>query len=83
MIIEPRKKSKKLPYRGIYSGAWVVQGMDWQWDKQSFSGLKGKVIEVCDWNKSSFQSGIIVAWDDGTKNLCRLGYNGMVWKNCI
>lgn len=78
--MEPRKYSKKLAYRGIYKGARVVRGVDWQWDNQDKNGLKGKVIEIRDWNNSSFQSAVYIQWDDGIKNLYRLGFNGMVWR---
>ena len=42
---EPRRKSKKLGVRGIFGGARVVRGVDWQWDDQDGgSGRRGKVI---------------------------------------
>lgn len=55
-----------------------MHGVDFQWKDQEKSDLKGKVIEVKDWNASSFQSAVFVEWDDGSRNLYRLGFNGMV-----
>lgn len=80
MLIEPRKYSKKVSFRGIFRGARVVRGVDWQWgDQDKSSGQKGGlVLEIRDWNKSSFLSAAYVQWDDGVKNLYRLGFKGMV-----
>jgi E3 ubiquitin-protein ligase mind-bomb len=78
VLVERRKGAKKVTYRGIYTGARVGRGIDWQWDNQNVNNLKGKVAEIRDWNESSFQSGVYVVWDDGSRNLYRLGYNGMV-----
>lgn len=68
MILEQRKKSKKIAVRGIFSGARVVRGIDWQWDDQDMGfisqkgGLnnailqttvkRGKVYEIQDWSAS-------------------------------
>jgi hypothetical protein len=30
-LLEPRRKSKKIGIRGIFAGARVVRGVDWQW----------------------------------------------------
>lgn len=65
MILEPRKKSKKITVRGIFSGARVVRGVDWQWDDQDGGSIRqrglnnaispstvrrGKVYEIQDWS---------------------------------
>ena len=76
--MEPRKHSKKLVYRGIYKGAKVVRGIDWQWGDQDKNCTKGKVIEVQNWNKDSFYSAVFVEWENGIRNLYRMGYKGMV-----
>lgn len=34
VLMEPRKKAKKITVRGIFPGARVVRGVDWQWDDQ-------------------------------------------------
>ena len=56
----------------------MVRGVDWQWEEQDKDGQKGRVLEIRDWNKNSYQSAAYVQWDDGTKNLYRVGVNGMV-----
>lgn len=45
--MEPRRKSKKIAYKGLFSGARVVRGVDWQWEDQDGGNLKrGKIIEI-------------------------------------
>ena len=42
--MESRRKSKKISARGIFPGARVSRGVDWQWDDQDGgNGRKGKV----------------------------------------
>lgn len=63
--LEQRKKSKKVTIRGIFSGARVVRGVDWQWDDQDGGSVRprglnndisqaairrGKVCEIQDWS---------------------------------
>jgi len=63
--LEQRKKSKKVTIRGIFTGARVARGVDWQWDDQdggciTQKGLnndisqaairRGKVCEIQDWS---------------------------------
>ena len=45
--MEPRRKSKKVTARGIFAGARVVRGVDWQWeDQDGGNGRRGKVTEI-------------------------------------
>ena len=47
MLLEPRRKSKKITARGIFPGARVVRGVDWQWeDQDGGNGRRGKVTEI-------------------------------------
>jgi len=47
MLVEPRRKSKKITSRGIFPGARVVRGVDWQWeDQDGGNGRRGKVTEI-------------------------------------
>ena len=41
-------------------------------------GRRGKVTEVQDWSTSSPRSAAYILWDNGAKNLYRLGFEGMV-----
>jgi E3 ubiquitin-protein ligase mind-bomb len=68
-----------MTYRGIFNGARVIRGVDWQWDDQDGGNFKrGKVTEIKDWNVNSVHSAAYVIWDNGNKNLYRLGVDGMV-----
>ena len=47
VLMEPRRKSKKITSRGIFPGARVVRGVDWQWeDQDGGNGRRGKVTEI-------------------------------------
>ena len=41
-------------------------------------GRKGKVTEAQDWNSTTPCSAVFVVWDNGSKNLYRVGFEGMV-----
>jgi len=78
VLLEPRRKSKKIPIRGIYPGARVIRGVDWQWeDQDGGNGRRGKVTEVQDWSAASPRSAAYIIWDTGAKNLYRCGFEGM------
>ena len=65
--------------RGIFPGARVVRGVDWEWeDQDGGSSRRGKVTEIQDWSSTSPRSAAYVLWDNGAKNLYRVGYEGMV-----
>ncbi|KAH8351003.1 hypothetical protein KR067_011529 [Drosophila pandora] len=77
-MLEPRRKSKKVLARGIFPGARVVRGVDWQWEDQDGGvGRRGKVNEIQDWSSASPRSAAYVIWDNGSKNLYRVGFEGM------
>ncbi|XP_046961355.1 E3 ubiquitin-protein ligase MIB1 [Vanessa cardui] len=77
-LVEPRRKSKKQAVKGIFPGARVVRGVDWQWeDQDGGNGRRGKVNEVQDWSAASPRSAAYVVWDNGSKNLYRVGFEGM------
>lgn len=78
-MVETRRKSKKLVVRGIFPGARVVRGVDWQWeDQDGGNGRRGKVHDLQDWSAASPRSAAYVVWDNGSKNLYRVGFEGMV-----
>ncbi|CAL1265913.1 unnamed protein product [Larinioides sclopetarius] len=77
-LVDPRRKSKKIAIRGIFPGARVVRGVDWQWeDQDGGNGRRGKVTEIQDWSAASPRSAAYVMWDNGAKNLYRVGFEGM------
>ncbi|KAL1124500.1 hypothetical protein AAG570_001126 [Ranatra chinensis] len=78
VMMETRRKSKKIATRGIFPGARVMRGVDWQWEDQDGGmGRRGKVSEVQDWSAASPRSAAYVVWDNGAKNLYRVGFEGM------
>lgn len=78
VMVETRRKSKKLVVRGIFPGARVVRGVDWQWeDQDGGNGRRGKVHDLQDWSAASPRSAAYVVWDNGSKNLYRVGFEGM------
>lgn len=45
VLLESRRKSKKITARGIFAGGRVVRGVDWQWeDQDGGNGRRGKVV---------------------------------------
>lgn len=69
----------QIAIRGIFPGARVVRGVDWQWeDQDGGNGRRGKVNEIQDWSAASPRSAAYVIWDNGAKNLYRVGFEGMV-----
>lgn len=75
VLLEPRRKSKKIGIRGIFAGARVVRGVDWQWeDQDGGNGRRGKVTEIQDWSAASPRSAAYVIWDNSAKNLYRVGF---------
>lgn len=78
IFLETRRKSKKVAIRGIFPGARVMRGVDWQWeDQDGGNGRRGKVQEIQDWSAASPRSAAYVVWDNGSKNLYRVGFEGM------
>ncbi|CAG2122230.1 unnamed protein product, partial [Medioppia subpectinata] len=78
VIIEPRRKGKKIAVKGIFPGSRVVRGVDWQWeDQDGGNGKRGKVTEIQDWSAASPRSAAYIIWDNGAKNLYRVGFEGM------
>uniref|UniRef100_A0A8C7DWL7 E3 ubiquitin-protein ligase MIB1 n=1 Tax=Naja naja TaxID=35670 RepID=A0A8C7DWL7_NAJNA len=84
VLLESRRKSKKITARGIFTGARVVRGVDWQWeDQDGGNARRGKVTEIQDWSASSPHSAAYVLWDNGAKNLYRVGFEGMSDLKCV
>ena len=61
VLLEPRRKAKKIPVRGIFPGARVIRGVDWQWeDQDGGNGRRGKVHCVFRKIKCGFRNFTIV-----------------------
>ena len=41
-------------------------------------GKRGKVVDIQDWCPTATRSAAYIVWDSGTKNLYRVGFEGMV-----
>ena len=41
-------------------------------------GKRGKVVDIQDWCPTATRSAAYIIWDSGTKNLYRVGFEGMV-----
>ncbi|XP_065199147.1 E3 ubiquitin-protein ligase mib1-like [Sycon ciliatum] len=77
--LEKRSKSKKMQLKGFFPGAKVVRGTDWEWENQDGGpGRVGKIYEIQDWSPARPRSAVQVQWASSTKNLYRLGFQGMV-----
>uniref|UniRef100_A0A087XXV1 RING-type E3 ubiquitin transferase n=1 Tax=Poecilia formosa TaxID=48698 RepID=A0A087XXV1_POEFO len=84
VLLESRRKSKKITARGIFAGGRVVRGVDWQWeDQDGGNARRGKVTEIQDWSAASPHSAAYVIWDNGAKNLYRVGFEGMSDLKCV
>ncbi|XP_018576504.1 E3 ubiquitin-protein ligase MIB1-like [Anoplophora glabripennis] len=76
IYLSPRLISKKCQLRSIFKGARVVPGIDWARDSQD-RDQPGIVRGITRWNNyDSWRSAAYVKWEDGSVQLCRLGYKG-------
>ena len=84
VLLDTRRKSKKILSRGLFPGARVVRGFDWQWeDQDGGKGRKGKLTEIQAWNAQKPRSAAYVLWDSGDRNLYRIGFDGMSDLKCV
>ena len=84
VLLETRRKSKKILSRGLFPGGRVVRGFDWQWeDQDGGKGRKGKLTEIQAWNAQKPRSAAYVLWDSGDRNLYRIGFDGMSDLKCV
>lgn len=62
----------------VSSNVLIFFKVDWQWEDQDGGNhRRGKVNEVQDWSAASPRSAAYVVWDNGAKNLYRVGFEGM------
>ena len=66
--------------RGIFKGAKVVGGTDWEWkDHDGGANMEGLVNEVVGWDGEATKDAVRVTWKEGQRaNIYRLGRNGKV-----
>uniref|UniRef100_A0A182MM47 RING-type E3 ubiquitin transferase n=1 Tax=Anopheles culicifacies TaxID=139723 RepID=A0A182MM47_9DIPT len=79
ILLPPRKGSTKIQLKGIFAGARVTRGPDWEWNNQDGGpGKSGRVLEIRGWDNESCRSVASVAWASGSTNVYRLGHKGNV-----
>uniref|UniRef100_T1JDF9 RING-type E3 ubiquitin transferase n=1 Tax=Strigamia maritima TaxID=126957 RepID=T1JDF9_STRMM len=77
MII--RAGALKIQAKGIFVGAKVMRGPDWDWGNQDGGDNKtGRVIDIRGWDNESGRSVANVTWTSGSTNVYRLGHKGKV-----
>uniref|UniRef100_A0A1A9WEY4 RING-type E3 ubiquitin transferase n=1 Tax=Glossina brevipalpis TaxID=37001 RepID=A0A1A9WEY4_9MUSC len=77
--VPPRNGAKRIQLKGIFVGAKVVRGPDWEWGHQDGGeGKTGRVIEIRGWDNESCRSVANVSWVSGSTNVYRLGHKGNV-----
>uniref|UniRef100_A0AAG5D880 RING-type E3 ubiquitin transferase n=1 Tax=Anopheles atroparvus TaxID=41427 RepID=A0AAG5D880_ANOAO len=77
--LPPRKGATKIQLKGIFVGARVTRGPDWEWNNQDGGpGKTGRVMEIRGWDNESCRSVASVAWASGSTNVYRLGHKGNV-----
>nr|XP_012144811.1 PREDICTED: E3 ubiquitin-protein ligase MIB2 isoform X1 [Megachile rotundata] len=77
--LTPREGCTKIPLKGIFIGAKVVRGPDWEWGNQDGGrGKTGRVMDIRGWDNESSRSVATVTWSKGSTNVYRLGYKGCV-----
>jgi E3 ubiquitin-protein ligase mind-bomb len=74
-----RENCTKIALKGIFIGAQVTRGPDWEWGNQDGGrGKTGRVIDIRGWDNESSRSVATVTWSSGSTNVYRLGYKGCV-----
>ncbi|XP_011307675.1 E3 ubiquitin-protein ligase MIB2 [Fopius arisanus] len=77
--LTPREGCTKISLKGIFIGAKVVRGPDWEWSNQDGGpGKTGRVMDIRGWDNESSRSVATVTWSSGSTNVYRLGYKGCV-----
>lgn len=84
ILLTSRENCTKIPLKGIFKGAKVIRGPDWEWGNQDGGrGKTGTVHDVRGWDNESSRSVATVTWSSGSTNVYRLGYKGCVDLCCV
>lgn len=82
--LPPRQGSTKILLRGIFIGAIVQRGNNWDWgDQDGGPGKRGRVLDVRGWGNESWRSVANVAWSSGYTNMYSVGHKGRVDLLCV
>lgn len=71
----PRKGSRKIALKGLFPGAKVKRGPDWDWGDQDGTGT-GSAVDFDNWEDSRMRNGLSIKWANGKQNSYRVGYRG-------
>ncbi|KAM8927100.1 E3 ubiquitin-protein ligase MIB2 isoform 2-T2 [Pelodytes ibericus] len=84
VILSPRQGLPRAVLKGIFQGAKVVRGPDWEWGNQDGGEAKvGRVVDIRGWDVETGRSVASVNWADATTNVYRVGHKGKVDLKCI
>ncbi|KAE8592936.1 hypothetical protein XENTR_v10018918 [Xenopus tropicalis] len=84
VILSTRQGLPRVVLKGIFQGAKVVRGPDWEWGNQDGGeGKVGRVVDIRGWDVETGRSVASVTWADGTTNVYRVGHKGKVDLKCI
>ncbi|XP_054440160.1 E3 ubiquitin-protein ligase MIB2 [Pteronotus mesoamericanus] len=84
VMLSPRQGLPRIQLRGIFQGAKVVRGPDWEWGSQDGGeGKPGRVVDIRGWDVETGRSVASVTWADGTTNVYRVGHKGKVDLKCV
>ncbi|KAG8434369.1 hypothetical protein GDO86_012666 [Hymenochirus boettgeri] len=84
VTLSPRQGLLRIVLKGIFQGAKVVRGPDWEWGNQDGGeGKLGRVVDIRGWDVETGRSVASVTWADGTTNVYRVGHKGKVDLKCI
>ncbi|CAH0558346.1 unnamed protein product [Brassicogethes aeneus] len=79
-----RRDARQANLKGIFVGATVVRGFNWEWnDQDGGEGKMGKVLDIRGWDNESSRSVANVAWFSGSTNVYRLGHKGNCDVKCV
>lgn len=82
--LPPRQGSTKILLRGIFVGAKVQRGANWEWgDQDGGPGKSGRVIDIRGWDNESWRSVANVVWSTGFTNIYSIGHKGRVDLCCV
>jgi len=79
-LVEARGKSRKIPAYGLFPGACVTRGVDYEVGLQDLlvPRASGKIRNTEDWNSSKPRSAVFVEWELGIDSKYRVGFEGKV-----
>ncbi|XP_059173142.1 uncharacterized protein LOC131953789 [Physella acuta] len=82
VLVPPRSEGgrERVQSRGIFKGATVSRGRDWNYgDQDGSAGKEGKVVEIRNWENESGRSEARVSWSFFSKTCSyRVGHEGQV-----